>query len=309
MLSRRSVRIKVMQLLYALGRDEDLGFEEALSLYNEKIDDTYRLLLFNVTLLLKIVEFSAEDNKRRKNKHLPSDYDKMFSDKLSNNEIINGLRENKYLLNYIKKHDFENKIDADLAKKIYTDFSKEEVYQNYIKSEEKGHQAILLELFRFCRSNELYLEVIESHFNNYLDDKSLIVGSTKKILKEPETEELNLRAKYYPEDEIVKDFGKVLFERTFQEEDTLTTLIKPHLKNWDHDRVAVIDMILIKMAAIEFECFETIPTKVTINEYVEISKLYSTPKSNEFINGLLDTILVLYSNEGKIKKTGRGLIN
>jgi N utilization substance protein B len=84
-------------------------------------------------------------------------------------------------------------------------------------------------------------------------------------------------------------------------------LINPHLKNWDHDRVAVIDMILIKLAITEFLYFESIPTKVTINEYLEVAKMYSTPKSNEFINGLLDTILVLLKAEGKVQKSGRGL--
>ena len=107
---------------------------------------------------------------------------------------------------------------------------------------------------------------------------------------------------------LLKITVKFLLKRTFDDDGPLLEMIKPLLKNWDHERLAVIDMILLKMAIVELLEFKTIPTKVTLNEYVEVSKLYSTPKSKDFINGILDKVLRDLSEEGKIVKEGRGLI-
>jgi N utilization substance protein B len=299
-----------MQLLYALNRDEEMTFNEALKLYEERISESYELFLFNLFIITEVTNHASTDFKNRKKKHLPTEYDKSFSDKLQKNDIISGLLKNKYLANHFKKSAQINSIDEDLPKKIYNSFSKEEVYEEYIGKESslKDHTNILLELYRFCRKNEVFEELIEGQFTNYEDDKSLVIGATKKILKNKVTETIDFKKEYYPDEEIVEEFGKVLLHRTFNEDKAFNKLIKPHLKNWDHDRVAIIDMILLKLSLTELLYFESIPTKVTINEYLEIAKMYSTPKSNEFINGLLDTLLVLLTEEGKVKKSGRGLL-
>jgi len=267
-------------------------------------------LLYNIYVLIEITRNAEVDYKNRRKKHLPSDYDKVFTDKLFSNETIQGLIKNKSFQALSKKFQFSDRLDLDLTKKIYLDFSKEKEYENYIlkkDSSKNDNLNILLEMYRYCRKSEIFEEMLVDQYLNYEDDKSLIVGGTKKILKSDNTASIDFAKEYYPEEEIVQDFGKILLKRTFQEENTLSEIIKPQLKNWDHDRVAIIDMILIKMAAIEFQDFETIPTKVTINEYLDISKDYSTPKSNEFINGMLDTILVKLTEEGKVNKSGRGL--
>lgn len=93
-----------------------------------------------------------------------------------------------------------------------------------------------------------------------------------------------------------------------EQEETLEQLIEPTLKNWDMERLAVLDVIIIKMALVEFLYFPTIPTKVTLDEYVDISKEYSTPKSKDFVNGILDKLMKTLAEEGKIKKEGRGLL-
>ena len=299
-----------MQLLYTLSRDEELSFNEVLKLYDQHVDESYQLLLYNIYVLIEITRNAEVDYKNRRKKHLPSDYDKVFTDKLFSNETIQGLIKNKSFQALSKKFQFSDRLDLDLTKKIYLDFSKEKEYENYIlkkDSSKNDNLNILLEMYRYCRKSEIFEEMLVDQYLNYEDDKSLIVGGTKKILKSDNTASIDFAKEYYPEEEIVQDFGKILLKRTFQEENTLSEIIKPQLKNWDHDRVAIIDMILIKMAAIEFQDFETIPTKVTINEYLDISKDYSTPKSNEFINGMLDTILVKLTEEGKVNKSGRGL--
>ncbi|MCL4105748.1 UNVERIFIED_CONTAM: hypothetical protein GTU68_028625 [Idotea baltica] len=149
---------------------------------------------------------------------------------------------------------------------------------------------------------------MEDAYAEWVDDKSLIIGAIKKSIKRLPAEE-DFFQTFFPEDETIKEFGQELLELCFEEDEELLEIIKPTLKNWDHERLAVIDMILLKMAIVEFVHFKTIPTKVTLNEYVEIAKLYSTPKSKDFVNGILDKTLTELKEKGKIVKEGRGLVD
>jgi len=148
---------------------------------------------------------------------------------------------------------------------------------------------------------------MEDHYGTWQDDKSVVVGSVKKTLKRvPELDDAFIKD-FYPSDETVNEFGFQLLVRTLQGDQALLDLITPTLKNWDSERLAIIDMILLKMATCEFTGFESIPTKVTINEYIDIAKNYSTAKSKDFINGVLDRIMKDLEEAGSIKKSGRGL--
>jgi N utilization substance protein B len=186
--------------------------------------------------------------------------------------------------------------------------AKSEEYEKYIMNDQADHLEMLLELYRFCRADDFFNEIIEDIYFNWMDDKSLVIGSIKKCFKASPNLTRNFFKGFYPDDETVKEYGEILFQRTFEEDKMLLQIIKPLLKNWDHERLALIDTILIKMAIVEMLYCETIPTKVTINEYVEVSKMYSTPKSKDFINGILDKVLKTLQNDGKIVKKGRGLV-
>lgn len=311
MLSRRSVRVKVMQFLYAMNRDVTLEAPEVMNRYSERVDTSFELLLFNIFILREITRLSIDDKRKRKAKHLPTDLDKIFTAKLFKNEIVQFLMNDKYLNGKIEKYGFAKKLDKDYFKKLYTEFSATEPYADFLRQEESNNETsveILLELFRFCRQSEFYNDAIEDHYSAWIDDKSLVIGATKKILKSLPSDKKDLLSTYYPDDETVKEYGEAFLSRTIDEKDALEDVIKPMLKNWDHERLAVIDTILLNMAVCEFLHFESIPTKVTLNEYVDISKEYSTPKSKEFINGVLDQVLKLLESEGKIKKKGRGLV-
>ncbi len=309
MISRRNVRIKVMQLLFTLSRDPELSFKEAMARYWETINSSYELLLFNIKNVVDITQFAVEDGEKRKSKYLPSDYDKNFSSKLYDNEIIASLANNKLLSKEFSKLGFIEGENADMLKKIYHEFSKEEVYLNYQKESSTAESTleILLELYRFCRKSEYFNEIMEDKFPSWLDDKSLIVGAFKKCLKSLPSENQKFYEDYKPDDETVKDFGEQLLTDAFNKDDKLLEMIKPTLENWDHERVAIVDMILIKMAICEFVGFTSIPPKVTLNEYVEVAKNYSTAKSKDFINGVLDKLMKELESKGKINKSGRGL--
>lgn len=311
MLSRRNVRVKVMQILFALSRDKELTYKEAVSIYKQRIASSYELYLFTMYIISRIVEVSTDDKKKRSSKHLPSDYDKAFTDKFKNNVIVSDLLGKTPMFKEFKKFKFEESIDQDICRKIYFEFSKEEAYKTYIMSEEdtiEAHLALLLEFYRFLRKNELFNELLEDNYINVHDDKSLVIGAVKKTFKALPTKDAKFYEQFLPEDETIKDFGELLLQYAYDNDQELVDQIDPVLENWDQDRVAVIDMILMKMALSELLNFQTIPTKVTINEYVEVSKVYSTPKSKEFINGVLDKLLTKLEGEGKVKKSGRGLV-
>lgn len=312
MLSRRSVRIKVMQLLYTVDRDEQIDNNRALSVFNDRIAQSYELLLFNLFVVREVSKMAIDDKRKRKAKHLPTDFDKIFTSKLYKNEIVQALVNDSLLNKKAEQLGFKDKLDKDYYKKLYTEFSNLEEYRAFISKDDctrDDYEAILLELFRHLRRSELYNDGLEDHYGNWTDDKSLVIGATKKILKQLPADNTDLLSTYFPDDETVKEYGEVLLERTLRDKNELQSLIKPLLKNWDQERLAIIDNILLQMATAEFLNFESIPTKVTLNEYVDLSKTYSTPKSKDFVNGVLDQLLKELIAEDKIKKTGRGLVD
>lgn len=311
MLSRRSVRVKVMQLLYTLSRDESITFDQAVKLYWKSIEESYELFLYNIYNIIQIAKISTEDYQKRKSKHLPSDFDKAFTSKLWDNVMIQDLANNKTLARKFESFRFESKSDKDHYRTIYYEFAKEEAYTQFILKQTSHDEnlELLLELFRFCRKNELYNEILEDNYANWEDDKSLIIGAIKKVLKELPALDESFFLSHFPDKETTKEYGEWLFTKTFEEDQALLTMIEPVLKNWDAERVAILDMIMLKMAIAEFLYCPTIPTKVTINEYVELAKNYSTAKSKEFINGILDKLLEQLLQENKIVKEGRGLLD
>jgi len=249
-------------MLYSMSRDEQLDYPEALRRYHGNIQSAFDMYLYNLYLIIGITSHAEKDRERRLVKHLPTDEDKIFTDRFYKNPLIRTLTTSKVLQQEIIRLQFDEITDQDSIRKIYIDFAKTDEYKNYLVAEDidESHRQILLKLFKHCTGNEVFNEIIEDFSANWPDDKSLVVGTIKKTIKSLPT-----------------------------------------------DRVAVMDMILIKMALIELMTFSSIPTKVTLNEFVEIAKSYSTDKSKDFINGILDRLMKKLDKEGKIKKEGRGL--
>lgn len=294
-----------MQVLYALAKDTELNKEEAKDLYWTFVDNTYDLFLYNLYVISKITDVSSEDLARRRSKHLPSEEDKKFTDRLSQNPLVRSIGLNKAMIKQFEKRKFSGTVDKDHLTKIYNDFAKVDMYKDYVTQDEvtdQDHIDIMLELYRACRRSELFKEIMTDRYTNWVDDKSMVIGSVKKVIKSLPIEELDDVKQHYPDDDTVKEFGLELLEDVMNGDEYLLELINPLLKNWDSERVASIDMILLKMAAAELLNFETIPPKVTLNEYLEVAKMYSTDKSNEFINGVLDKLMKNLEVEGKLNK-------
>jgi N utilization substance protein B len=261
--------------------------------------------------LIRVAEYAILDAESRRSKLRPSEEDKKFNAKLATNPLIVSLSKNEGLYRLFKLYKTETYLDEDHIRSFYNEFSKKDEYIQYVYNDsnsDKDHEEMLLALYRHLCASELYLELNDDKFSQWEDDESLIIGSIKKTLKALPAE-MSFFEAYKPNAEATVDFGELLLRKVHNEDEALLKVIEPTLRNWDVERVAVIDMILLKMALVELMTFKSIPSKVTLNEFVEIAKNYSTDKSKDFINGILDRLMKQLGEEGKISKEGRGLIS
>lgn len=296
-------------MLYTMSRDQKLTFEKAMVRYHENVRKSYEMYLLNMLQVQRLAEYSEKDKERRMSKLLPSDADKAFTAKLSNNALTHSMRENIGFQSLIRRYKLQDKLDEDATRSIYIDFAKTDDYKSYLSKEDTGaddHKKMLLALYKTACGREVFDELMDDHYSSWTDDSSLVIGAVKKTLKALPTAS-DFHEVHRPTDETFREFGETLFRDVHDNDANLLSVIEPVLKNWDADRVAIIDMILLKMALSELMNFPTIPTKVTLNEFVEISKSYSTDKSKDFINGILDRLMKKLGQDGKINKEGRGL--
>lgn len=293
-----------MQVLYAIQKQEDQGLRARKSMYNKLVDGSFRLYMQNLLIIQRVAAYAKQDQARRLSKHLPSDQDKAFTPKLALNPAMSSIADNPELRLINDRKQIGKTIDADLIAKLYRDFLKTETYQDYLANPDttvEDDRKVLLGLFKWLQSQERFLTMVEDHFPLWDEDKSLIIGAIKKTIKAlPAGPEFF--QDYQEPSTTVTEFGEGLLTFVTEADAQLLEKIKPVLQNWDVERVALIDMILIKMALAEFLHFDSIPATVSLNEYVEISKLYSTDKSREFINGVLDKLLKQLQADGLITK-------
>ncbi len=299
-----------MQVLYAMSRDKEMTGKDALQMYRANIRQSFELYLLNLLQLIHVAEYSSLDFTVKTAKLRPTDEDKAFRPKLGQNDLIASLKENKGLHSMLATHKTHGRINEDNTRYLYNEFAKTDAYKSYLEQKESkqdDHRQILIDLYKSFNSSEFFNDIMEENYLSWTDDKSLVVGAMKKTLKALPAEGA-FYEEFQPNDETVTEFGETLLQKVSGDDVELLELIEPTLKNWDAERVAVIDMILLKMAICELINFPTVPTKVTLNEFVEISKSYSTDKSKDFINGILDRLMKKLNKEGKIVKEGRGLI-
>lgn len=303
MLSRRSIRVKVMQALYSQSRDKELKNQDVLKFYNDSIKGTVELFLLNLYLIIEMSKVSVEDETKRVSKYLPTVDDKLFKSTLYHNAIIKGLVNNKDLKVKFESLKFNDFIDADVLRTLYKNFSETEAYINYWHNR-KSHsddEEILLELYRFLRASEVFVELVDDRYYQWSSEKSVVIGTVKKILKRNDFEG-DFIEPYYPTDETVKDLGEKLLINCLGIDGKIEEYVIPNLLKWDKERIAVVDMIFIKMSLAEVLYFDSIPCNVILNEYVELSKEYSTDKSKEFINGVMDKVIKDLKEKGEILK-------
>ena len=310
MLSRRNVRVKVMQLLYAQKQDAAMSGRACEQAFDKMIEQSYQNLLFDLYVFVNVLAVSRDEQKRNKKKLRPTEDDLAFKPNLRDNGLIKALSESPELSDAIIKYHFAEALDKEKLRGFYDTATSWEGYKEYASAKTPSadeHLGAILKAHKALMDSEVYNDYLEDNFARWDEDKSLIVGTVKKILKALPQSALVLST-FRPDDETRKDFGEHLLHFILEKDTELQGYIEPVLQNWDAERVAVLDMILIKMALGELLSFSQIPPKVTLNEYVELAKTYSTDKSKEFINGILDRLLHSLRETGMIVKEGRGLI-
>ena len=311
MLNRRHLRVKVMQVLYAFQQSEikDIKLQEKNLLASvDKVNEMYISLL---ALINDVVQYAEIDAIDRANKHLPSEDDLNANLKVLQNQFIKLLLDNTDYQLSIKKYKTSWDFDPELARSLFMTLKASEEYKAYlINPVQDLHTDKDLIKFIFKKvilKSALAQQALEEQHLNWQVDQDVLQAMIAKTLKsftESEQKLAQVSANWIEDKEFVLD----LYQKTIANNQTYQDLIAAKTKNWDADRIALMDVLLMKMALAEMIYFTSIPVKVTINEYLEIAKEFSTPKSNSFINGILDKILDDLKADGKIRKYGRGLL-
>ena len=312
MLNRRYLRIKVLQALYSFYRDDrsDLPLKEKeLKNSVDKLYDLYLYLILILRELRTIAERTLED---RKKKMLPTAEDLNPNTRFITDPVLMKIDTSPMLTQLKKEKVIMWTIDEEPAlRKIYTEIMASSDYKSYSSapsvSFEDSKKFIHHIYKKFIAENELVKQYLFEKNIHWAGDYTLATLSVLKTIKEfKETGELELLPLYKADDDV--DYMITLFRHTILDDVNVSAILKDKISNWEPERIAAIDTLLMKMAVTEILQFPGIPVKVTLNEYIEISKQYSSPKSNTFINGILDAVVKDLRSQNKLAKTGRGLI-
>lgn len=321
MLTRRYLRIKVLQELYAFSRKDDEDYASAEKALLDNLQKVYDLFIYQLSYILEISDFAANRIEEGKNKFYPTQEDLDPNTKFIDNQVLTQLSENRSF----KRHRDRLKINwADqtaMVRRTYNNLRQSKVFKEYLQSGRKGYTEDKDFMVKMVQEIILHDEYLKSFYEeknvfwaNDFDASLLMLEKTFRGIKKEDDEFAPLPSLYIaPTDEKGQnedeEFVKKLFRTVNFNSKEYDDLIADRTVNWDFERIAVMDNLILKMAISEFLKFETIPIKVTMNEYIEISKVFSTPKSNIFVNGMLDKLLSEFKESGKIQKLGRGLID
>ncbi len=310
MLNRRYLRIKTMQTLYSYFQQEkaDIGFyEKELFKSLDKIYDLYVYVLVLFTDIHHTAHLVLEENK---NKRLPTKEDLDPNLRFIENSLLVALTNSEDLKREVIKRKISWQSDFDLVRKLYSELRNTELYKEYMTSPtpsaKEDKQFLISVATEFLYDHELLNHLFEEKNMHWADDTFGAFSMVSRTF-EAFTGTLKLQPLYKdPEDD--QNFISILFRKTIAGDKEYDQLIDLKTKNWELERIASMDVLLMKMAIAEFLHVNNVPVKVSLNEYIDISKEYSTPNSKTFINGVLDKIIADLKRDNRIQKTGRGLM-
>lgn len=312
MLNRRHIRVKVMQSIYAMhqSKSDNLEKEEKFLFYSvENIQDLYLIMLSSLIEIKKTEEVFLDKSSK---KHLVTPEERNPNKKFINNLVFELLSESNALSIALENRKITNwDLADDYIQLLLQEIKKSDFYANYMTNRvnnfEEDKQFVLDIFTEIIAPNEKLYDYLEDHKLTWIDDIPLVNTEIIKQLKGiKENSEIKIPKLYKDADD--KDFVRDLFRKTVLNEAAFAKEYMDKTPNWDTERIAEIDTIILKMAICEFLKFPSIPVKVTINEYLELAKEYSTPKSSIFINGILDNLVKEFQADDKLNKIGRGLM-
>lgn len=315
MLNRRHLRIKVLQALYAYFQSNEDNYRRTENELLNAVERIYDLYIYLFLTLPEIKDLEVNKLEENKKKIRPTAEDLNPNMKFVNNQVVKQIEESKELrrISEERKVNWVGDENQEMFRKIFLKIKESETFIEHMNSEETGYEAdkdFAIDLFKVEIANSPILyNCFEEKSIQWLDDIDLACSMVIKTMKTFEEGERITLLPLYKEGDDEQQFIKDLLAKTISMNKENELLIDDLTKNWELDRIAKMDIILMKMAITEMQIFSNIPTKVTLNEYIEISKFYSTPKSNGFINGILDKAIDRLQKDKKIVKIGRGLIN
>ena len=312
MFTRRHIRIKVMQAVYALHKDPEQPFTAVRKKFDKQLLAAYDLYFVMYALLIAIHKRAIERFEiKNKQEHRER----------STLDISPNFVENKYL-QFLGAHPFLNENiqnkrlkdgepAIDYVDQLIEAMEKAPFYTHYLEQETNWSAdcAFVVALYKeIIAPNDTLFDYLEDQNLSWADDFSLVNTFIVKQIKKIKPNQSSSLVFPFPEDQKEeKEFGKQLLKKTVSKREELENEIEGKTPNWEADRIAQLDWVLLQLGISELLYFESIPPKVTLNEYLEIAKDYSTPKSNIFINGVLDKLVKEYSVTNRMKKSGRGL--
>jgi N utilization substance protein B len=313
MFSRRLLRIKVFQTLYSYHKSEGQTYALTEKALLHSIRRSYELYHLLVILMIDVVDFASSQIEQSRQKKMPTREDLHPNTRFIDNAVIEQLRKNGDLRRFLSKTPLSWTEYPEIVRKLFRIISDTEYYQDYMSSDDPSYKSDKQILER------IYLDVVMNYEDLYLsleeqsifwtNDVEFIIRMIIKTLKKFQSDDPQggrLLPMFKDDDDL--DYCKKLLRTTIKNEAAYLELIKASANNWELERIAFTDSLILQLAISEAIEFRSIPTKVTINEFIEIAKAYSTQKSSQFVNGILDNVLSTLKAEGKIIKSGRGLI-
>ena len=313
MISRRLLRIKTLQICYAYFKSDGQTINQAEKELFFSIQKSYDLYHYLLLLVIDVVDYAESRIDLARNKKMPTYEDLNPNTKFIDNRLVKALRENTDLKKYLSDQKLSWTNYPELIKNLYNEIRESEAYKKYMESTVKGFnedKKFISDIYSKVIINyEPLYQNLEEQSIFWNDDVDFVIGMIIKSLrafKASSDEDVKLMPLYKNEED--RDFVKRLFRKAILNHKENEELISKFIKNWDVERVAFMDIVVMSLAISEMIEFSEIPVKVSLDEYIEIAKYYSTQKSNIFINGILDKTVEHLKKEGKIKKVGRGLI-
>ncbi|WP_442265619.1 transcription antitermination factor NusB [Tenacibaculum sp. ZS6-P6] len=312
MINRRHIRLKVMQSVYAMQQSHNTDLVKEEKFLKFSVQKMFDLYVLNFQLLLEVQKLAHKKIELSKKKILATKEDLNPNTRFIDNILLNQIRESVSLEGYVELNKLDNwDLDDEYVKIIWEELNKSDFYKEYMASDDNSYNAgknFVITFFKeIIAPNEKLADYFEDKMISWVDDIPFVNTWVVKTLNKQKSSSPFVLGNLY-KDEEDKRFTSELFKKVMLNQHKYDEDIKEKTPNWETDRIADIDMILIKMAITEFLHFSSIPSRVTINEYIELAKDYSTNKSGYFINGVLDKLSKDYQESNKMVKIGRGLL-
>ncbi|REJ82396.1 MAG: transcription antitermination factor NusB [Bacteroidetes bacterium] len=309
MLSRRQLRIKVLQSLYAYFQAEKNEFGVAERELFRSIEKVYELYLYLLNLLEELADADRQDADELRQKFYPDEKELKAKRRLHSIGFITKLSGNDEYRRMLKRTGLSWQKERDLLRKMFLEIKRSDEYKDFFSEEVINEKDFLIDLIK---KHFLETDTLSNHLEEenifWPEDLDFICHIIIRMIRSYyDSGDMKLMP-LYKDEEDDKSFVKTLFSKTILHNPEYENAISERTKNWEVERIALMDILILKMALAELVHFPGIPVKVTINEYIDISKEYSTPKSKQFVNGVIDKLAIDYKEQGKIQKSGRGLI-